>query len=190
MNLCNLKELGKNVKLVERGNMEYIQIMQSPLGKLTASSDGDNITGLWFENQKYYAATLEKENEVHDLFVFQLVKKWLDLYFAGSKPDFSIPVAPKGSLFRQAVWKILRTIPYGEIVTYGDIARQLKKTQGMNTSARAVGGAVGHNPISILIPCHRVIGAKGKLTGYAGGIDKKVQLLKLEHVSPEKLCMP
>lgn len=189
MNLCNLKELDKNVKLVERGNMEYIQTMQSPLGKLTASSDGDNITWLWFENQKYYAATLEKENEVHDLLVFQLVKKWLDLYFAESKPDFSIPVAPKGSPFRQAVWKILRTIPYGEIVTYGDIVKQLKETQGMNTSARAVGGAVGHNPISILIPCHRVIGAKGKLTGYAGGIDKKVQLLKLEHVSPEKLCM-
>lgn len=164
--------------------MHYICKLSSPVGMLTAASDGQSVTGLWLEGQKYYAFTLDGAAEEREVPVFGEVKRWLDLYFAGKRPDFCPPLAPKGSEFRQRVWKLLLSIPYGQVTTYGEIARRLESDRGgKKTSARAVGNAVGHNPISILIPCHRVVGADGSLTGYAGGVDKKIQLLKLEGVS-------
>ncbi len=171
--------------------MDYTRFISSPVGQLTVASDGHAITGLWLEGQKYYTATLEKEHEMRDIPVFQLVQDWLNIYFKGKQPEFSLPLAPRGSLFRQNVWNILCEIPYGTVVTYGSIAKQLNESgQGIHTSPRAVGGAVGHNPVSILIPCHRVIGSDGSLTGYAGGIDKKIQLLNLEHVEMGRLGTP
>lgn len=171
--------------------MDDIFMMPSPVGELTLSSDGQNLTGLWLEGQKYHGATLDKLTQGHMLPVFELTKKWLDIYFSGKQPDFSVPLAPKGSEFRQAVWNKLCEIPYGSVVTYGSIAKQINNSRsGHKTSARAIGGAVGHNPISILIPCHRVIGVNGNLTGYAGGINRKIQLLELERVPMENLHIP
>jgi len=156
--------------------MDYIMKYPSPLGELTVASDGENIVGLWLDGQKYFAATLNDEVCEKSLPVFDEVRRWLDVYFSGGEPDFTPPLAPRGSEFRRAVWAELLRIPYGETVSYGEIARRL----GGKNSARAVGGAVGHNPISVIIPCHRVVGANGSLTGYAGGVDKKIQLLQLE----------
>jgi len=164
--------------------MEYVYKIPSPVGLLTVASNEQSITGLWIEEQKYFGSTLtqdEKGDAGHSP-VIQSLKEWLDCYFAGRKPSFMPPVAPKGSVFRQAVWGILCQIPYGKTVTYGHIAALLEKETGTKTSARAVGGAVGHNPISILIPCHRVLGASGNLTGYAGGVDKKIILLQIEGI--------
>lgn len=161
---------------------EYI----SPIGKLTIASDGTNIVGLWLEGQKYFLDTLpEMPIENNDIPVFDKVRDWLDCYFNGEKPDIKeLPLKPIGGEFRQAVWQCLCEIPYGEVTTYGAIAKKVAIELGKESmSAQAVGGAVGHNPISIIIPCHRVIGANGILTGYAGGIDKKIQLLRLEGVS-------
>lgn len=156
----------------------------SPVGRLTLACDGENLVGLWLEGQKYFGDTLPCEavqNDEHP--VLFAAKQWLDSYFAGEKPDAAqLPLAPIGGVFRQQVWKILLDIPYGEVMTYGAIAKKLG-----TGCAQAVGGAVGHNPISIIIPCHRVVGAQGKLTGYAGGLDKKVFLLCHEGVDPEKL---
>ena len=154
--------------------MSYTYKSPSPIGAIVASSDGTNITGLWFKGQKYFASTLTSNAQKCDLPIFQKLQKWLNLYFTGIEPNFALPLKPFGSEFRQLIWKELCKIPYGQVVTYGNIAKKL------STSARAIGGAVGHNPISIIIPCHRVIGTNGNLTGYAGGIDKKIQLLKLE----------
>lgn len=160
----------------------------SPVGQLTIVSDGSNIVGVWMERQKYFMASLsETPVRNDDLPVFGEVRSWLDRYFAGERPDpGALPLKPSGSEFRQAVWKCLREIPYGEVTTYGAIAKKIAAEFGRKTmSAQAVGGAVGHNPISIIIPCHRVVGADGSLTGYAGGIEKKIQLLKLEGVDVE-----
>ena len=148
----------------------------SPVGELTIASDGESIVGLWLEGQKYFSATLNGEVTEKELPVFDEARRWLDIYFSGREPQFMLPLAPRGSELRRAVWAQLLKIPYGETATYGDIAKRL----GGKSSARAVGGAVGHNPISIIIPCHRVVGANGSLTGYAGGVDKKKQLLRLE----------
>jgi methylated-DNA-[protein]-cysteine S-methyltransferase len=162
-------------------NMEYVQKIKSPVGMLTVSSDGNNICGLWIEGQKYFAKTLEKDAAEQNLPVFEDVRKWLVIYFSGKKPDFMPPLLPKGSSFQKSVWDNLCKIPYGKTVTYGELAKQCEwENKGKRTSARAIGGAVGHNPVSILIPCHRVIGKNGSLTGYAGGIDKKIKLLELE----------
>lgn len=161
---------------------EYI----SPIGKLTIASDGSNIVGLWFEGQKYFLDTLpEMPIENNDVPVFDKVRDWLDCYFNGEKPDINeLPLRPIGGEFRQVVWQCLCEIPYGEVTTYGAIAKRIAVELGKESmSAQAVGGAVGHNPISIIIPCHRVVGANGSLTGYAGGIDKKIQLLRLEGAS-------
>jgi methylated-DNA-[protein]-cysteine S-methyltransferase len=158
--------------------MEYICEIKSPVGILTVSSDGNSISGLWLEGQKYFARTLEKDVSEQNLPIFDSVRKWLDIYFSGKEPDFMPPLMPKGNPFQKSIWDILIKIPYGKTTTYGEIAKCA------HTSARAVGNAVGHNPISILIPCHRVTGKNGSLTGYAGGIEKKMHLLKTEGVLP------
>ena len=165
--------------------MDYIYHTVSPLGGITAASDGQALTGLWFDGQKYYADTLSGEYEEKRLPVFEMTDRWLDVYFSGKQPDFTPPLRMRTSAFRRAVWEILLTIPYGQTATYGEIADKIAKQRGLaRMSARAVGGAVGHNAISLIIPCHRVVGADGSLTGYAGGIDRKVKLLKLEKNLP------
>lgn len=164
--------------------MFYMAHYISPLGEITLGSDGNGLAGLWLEGQKYYAdKVFETPIENADLAVFIAVKKWLDDYFDGKRPGLSdLPLSPRGGEFRQAVWAILCDIPYGELTTYGEIARKMAvHLNKANMSSQAVGGAVGHNPISIIIPCHRVVGSNGSLTGYAGGIDKKVKLLEHEH---------
>lgn len=171
--------------------MQYITHYQSPLGGITISSDGTAITGLWFDGQKYFASTLGADYKEKDLPVFAEAKRWLDIYFSGREPDFTPPLSLNGSVFRMAVWQILQSIPYGQTITYGDIAKQLAAQQGKaKMSAQAVGGTVGHNPISIIVPCHRVVGTGGSLTGYAGGIEKKVQLLELEGIDTNKFTVP
>ena len=152
-------------------------------------SDGDNLVGLYMENQKYYLNGLKQELTSKDnLQVFENTKKWLDRYFEKEKPSIKeIPIAPKGGEFRQKVWKILCEIPYGQTITYGEIAKKIaKEMHKEKMSAQAVGNAVGHNPISIIIPCHRVVGKDGNLTGYAGGIERKRILLELERGKVEK----
>ena len=166
---------------------------QSPLGMLTIASAGDNIVGLWMEGQKYFGGTLSGDMEKKDdLFVFKTVEDWLDRYFAGEKPSISeLPLCPKGGEFRQGVWEILREIPYGKVMSYGEIAGKMAaKTGRARMSAQAVGGAVGHNPISIIIPCHRVVGSNGSLTGYAGGIAAKIKLLEHEGADMSQLFVP
>lgn len=170
--------------------MQYIYKYSSPLGGITAASNGTALTGLWFDGQKYFAGNLSAEHEERDLPVFQKTKLWLELYFSKKVPDFTPPLSTAASPFRLRVWKILRSIPYGQTSTYGDIARQLAEETGKRVSAQAVGGAVGHNPISVIIPCHRVVGSGGSLTGYAGGLDKKIELLRLERVNVSKLTIP
>lgn len=170
---------------------EYICQYMSRLGKITFASDGESLTGLWLAGQKYYESTLKGAAVEKELPVFDLTKRWLDLYLTGQEPDFKVPMAPRGSVFRQRIWKILGEIPFGQVTTYGEIGRQLARAEGKATmSAQAVGGAVGHNPISILIPCHRVVGSDGNLTGYAGGLDIKIKLLELEGADMEKLYRP
>ena len=160
--------------------MLYTSHYASPLGRMTLVSDGTALVGLYFDGQKYFAEGLDAKRTQKNLPVFEEARRWLDVYFSGRKPDFTPPTAPAGTAFQQSVWEILRTIPYGQTVTYGAIARRIEQNTGCRMSAQAVGGAVGRNPISILIPCHRVIGADGSLTGYAGGIDKKERLLRWE----------
>lgn len=161
--------------------MNYICTIPSPVGILTMASDGENLTGLWLAKQKYFGAGLKSDAAEIDLPVFENVKKWLDCYFSGKKPELTLPVKLYGSEFRQSVWNILREIQYGETMTYGEISKRFSESKA-NVYSRAVGNAVGHNPISIIIPCHRVIGSDGSLTGYAGGIDAKKYLLKLEGI--------
>lgn len=163
--------------------MEYTHHYDSPLGGITLASDGEALTGLWFDGQKYFGEALGKEHEQKNLPVFELADKWLDIYFSGKAPDFTPPLSMKATPFRKAVWEILLTIPYGKTMTYGEIADRIAKQKGLpHMSAQAVGGAVGHNAISLIIPCHRVVGTNGSLTGYAGGIDKKRKLLIMEKV--------
>lgn len=169
--------------------MQYIYTYYSPIGNLTLASNGIDLTGLWFDGQNYFGSTLEPERQTKSLPIFQQVSLWLDDYFAGKHPKATIPLSPVGSPFRQAVWNLLLGIPYGQVTTYGAIAKQLQQQTGKSVSAQAVGGAVAHNPISILIPCHRVISASGNLTGYAGGLEKKSYLLQLEGISPDRLHM-
>lgn len=153
----------------------------SPLGGITLASSGEALTGLWFEGQKYYPQNLVAESSEVKLPIFTETVKWLDFYFSGKEPGFTPPISLHTTPFRKAVYDILLTIPYGQTMTYGEIARILAEQQGAeHMSAQAVGSAVGHNPVSIIIPCHRVVGADGSLTGYAGGLDKKTALLKLE----------
>lgn len=165
--------------------MVYIAKYKAPIANITLAEENNALIGLWMEGQKYYPASLIERAERKETSPLLIkTKKWLDEYFAGGKPLISeLPLAPAGSEFRQSVWKILCEIPYGEVITYGDIAKKAAAGSGLEKmSAQAVGGAVGHNPISIIIPCHRVIGADGSLTGYAGGMDKKRWLLEREGV--------
>lgn len=173
--------------------MLYTTGYSSPIGPLTLASDGKGINGLWMQGQKYYAATMKGEVEENgDLPIFAKAKNWLDAYFSGQKPDIAeLPLSPSGSEFRKSVWKLLCEIPYGQCTTYGKIAQKLAASMNKKSmSSQAVGGAVGHNPISIIIPCHRVIGSNGSLTGYAGGISKKIKLLELEGANMAGFFVP
>ena len=173
--------------------MYYSSKYSSPVGSITLASDGKSLIGLWMEGQKYHGDSIFKNMTADDdVPVFDKTKKWLDKYFAGKKPAIgTLPIAPVGSDFRREVWKILCEIPYGEVITYGSIAKKMAAKLNRNTmSSQAVGGAVGHNPISIIIPCHRVVGTNGSLTGYAGGIKTKIKLLELEGVDMSGLTVP
>ena len=171
--------------------MDYIHHYNSPLGGITLASDGTALTGLWFDGQKYFAAHLSSDHEEKALPVFEQTEHWLDIYFTGKAPDFTPPLHMRATPFRKAVWDILLTIPYGKTMTYGEIADRIAKQKGLpRMSAQAVGGAIGHNLISLIIPCHRVVGSDGSLTGYAGGIDRKMKLLTLEHTDMSTLFIP
>lgn len=171
--------------------MEYVSHYESPFGDITLASDGEALIGLWFDKQKYFADALDEKHEEKELQIFGQTKRWLDIYFSGKEPDFTPPLRMKTTPFRRAVWEIMLTIPYGKTMTYGEIAQRIAQQKGIKQmSAQAVGGAVGHNSISLIIPCHRVVGANGSLTGYAGGIDKKIKLLTLEKADIEKLFVP
>ena len=175
--------------------MYYSTTYPSPTGIITLACDGDgkNLVGLWMEGQKYHGDTIpEAMSENNDMPIFDAAKKWLDRYFTGEKPEIAdLPLAPIGGEFRQGVWSILCEIPYGEVITYGGIAKKMAaKMNKESMSSQAVGGAVGHNPISIIIPCHRVVGSNGSLTGYAGGIKKKIKLLELERVDMSRFFVP
>lgn len=164
--------------------IHYINKYVSPLGLITMASDGDSLTGLWFEGQTHYASTLSADVMERSLPVFVETSKWLDIYFSGRNPDFVPPLCLIGSSFRMSVWRLLPEIPYGQVTTYKAIADRLcLQTGKARMSTRAVGGAIGHNPISIIVPCHRVIGSNGNLTGYAGGINLKEELLRMEHLN-------
>jgi methylated-DNA-[protein]-cysteine S-methyltransferase len=164
--------------------MLYTCTIDTPLGNMTAAAEGEVLVGLWFEGQKYYPSRTAGWVPDPDRPVFGTVTDYLGRYFSGSAEAPDIPLDPQGSPFQKAVWSLLRTIPMGQVVTYGQIAKQMAQSRGLaSMSAQAVGGAVGHNPISILIPCHRVVGARNALTGYAGGLDRKAALLRLEKTS-------
>lgn len=160
--------------------MKYINFYTSPLGKMMMASDGEALTGLWFDGQKYFP-TLSADCEIVNLPVFTDTKRWLDEYFAGRIPNFTPKLKLTGTAFRKHVWQMLRRIPYGRLTTYKTLANMLAEASGQpSMSAQAVGGAVGHNPIVLIIPCHRVVGSDGNMTGYAAGTDKKQALLALE----------
>lgn len=160
--------------------MDYTQHYDSPLGGITLASDGEALVGLWFDGQQHFGEGLSPEHEERSVPVLDAVKDWLDAYFAGQRPDFTPPLAPRGTDFRRAVWALLLEIPCGQTVTYSELARRLADKGYPRASARAVGGAVARNPISLIIPCHRVLGANGALTGYAGGVERKGKLLEME----------
>ena len=181
--------------------MIYMATYESPIGKLFLTAENEALIGLWIQGQKYFPKELFSgrvwggEPAGEDCTILARAATWLDQYFAGDRPrpeqlkmtpGVALGVLPPVSDFRQQVWKLLLEIPYGEVVTYGELARRLAQRRGLNSmSAQAVGGAVGHNPLSIIIPCHRVVGTDGGLTGYAGGVEKKRWLLKLEGVLEE-----
>lgn len=171
--------------------MQYTAAYQSSVGDVLLAADETGLTGLWFEGEKFYALSLDPEHEERETPIFAITRRWLDIYFSGHEPDFMPPVHMIGSEFHRCVWELLLQIPYGTAVTYGDLARQVARRRGLRRmSAQAVGGAVGHNEISIIVPCHRVVGTNGSLTGYAGGVDKKRRLLELEGVDMEKFFVP
>lgn len=161
--------------------MVFTRRYESPLGGMTMAGDGEALTGLWFDGQEHFASTLSGMCSDRNLPVFDETVRWLDIYFSGKAPDFTPALRLRGTAFRHAVWEVLLTIPYGRTVSYGQIAERLTGWTGVcRASAQAIGGAVGHNPVSLIIPCHRVIGADGSLTGYAGGIERKAKLLRME----------
>ena len=173
--------------------MVYTMRYDSPIGGLLLAEKDGALVGVWMEGQKYFLGSLKEEmQESSNSPMLRQAGQWLDCYFGGEKPEIGrLRLAPMGSEFRKAVWKILCEIPYGSVTTYGEISKKIAAGRGLERmSAQAVGGAVGHNPISIIIPCHRVVGANGSLTGYAGGLQKKIALLTLEGVDTGKLIIP
>lgn len=171
--------------------MIFTQHYNSPVGGLLLAADNSGLIGLWLDGEKYFADSLPESNAERETTILCDAKRWLDVYFSGREPDFMPPLHPSGSDFRKAVWKLLLEIPYGKTVTYGELAKKLAVQRGIpRMSAQAVGGAVGHNEISIIIPCHRVVGTNGSLTGYAGGIEKKIRLLELEKVDMSCFFVP
>lgn len=169
----------------------FIRHYDSPLGRILLAADERGLTGLWFEGQKYFARTLPTECEERETPALADAAHWLDVYFSGHEPDFTPPLHPAGTPFQRTVWALLGQIPYGETTTYGALAQTLAARVGLaSMSAQAVGGAVGHNPISLMIPCHRVVGTNGSLTGYGGGIARKVKLLELERADMHGLFVP
>jgi methylated-DNA-[protein]-cysteine S-methyltransferase len=173
----------KYYSIVKKEAPMYTCVIDTPLGPIRAAAETTALTGLWFAGQRYYPEDTAVWINMPDQAIFGLLRGWLESYFEGKNPE-PLPLAPQGTPFQQLVWTLLLKIPYGQTTTYGTLAAQLT-----GASPRAVGGAVGHNPISLLIPCHRVIGADGSLTGYAGGIDRKKALLSLERHCPEHHCM-
>ena len=170
--------------------MHYTTFYESPIGRMLLAADDTGLTGLWFEGQKYFARCLDRETEEKELPVFAEAKRWLDIYFSGKEPDFTPPLHFTGTDFQKEVWEILCAIPYGQTMTYGAIADQLAKKRGLSRmSAQAVGGAVAHNNLSIIVPCHRVVGSDGSLTGYAGGIERKTFLLNLENAKAAEVTI-
>ena len=171
--------------------MIFTQHYNSPVGDLLLAADNSGLIGLWLDGEKYFADSLPESHDERETTILCDAKRWLDVYFSGREPDFMPPLHPSGSDFRKAVWKLLLEIPYGKTVTYGELAKKLAVQRGIACmSAQAVGGAVGHNEISIIIPCHRVVGTNGSLTGYAGGIEKKIRLLELEKVDMSCFFVP
>lgn len=171
--------------------MIYTYHYPSPLGGITLASNGDALTGLWFDGQKYFGDTLPADHAEKSLPLFEQTAHWLDTYFSGKAPAFTPPLCMETTPFRKRVWEILLTIPFGQTMTYGEIAAKIAAEKGLPTmSSQAVGGAVGHNAISLIIPCHRVVGANGSLTGYAGGIERKEALLRLEGADLTRLFRP
>lgn len=171
--------------------MIYTHTYLSPIGRMTLTADALGLTGIWYNGQKHFPAELAACDETRLSPVLESTKVWLDCYFDGGCPDFTPPLHPQGTPFQQAVWQLLLTIPYGTTATYKFLAEHLARERGLRTmSAQAVGGAVGRNPISIIIPCHRIVGSNGSLTGYAGGIERKVHLLTLEHALRDDMFVP
>ncbi len=157
--------------------MRYVNFYESPLGRLLLAADENGLCGLWFDGQKYFADGLDSDHEEKNIAVFDQTRRWLDIYFDGRRPDFMPPLNFVGTEFQRRVWRLLLMIPRGATMTYGALARAINMK-----SARAIGGAVARNKISIIVPCHRVIGSNGKLIGYSAGVDKKLKLLELEGV--------
>ncbi len=172
--------------------MIYMTTHLSPVGRLTLASSGESLNGLWIEGQKYFGQSVGEMTNRDDIPIFHRTKRWLNRYFAGEKPDIcELPLEPIGSAFRQMIWRFLCEIPYGRVTTYGEIAKKAaEQLHREHMSGQAVGGAVGHNPISIIIPCHRVVGANGSLTGYAAGVDVKIKLLEIEGTDTSCLFVP
>lgn len=173
--------------------MIYTTEFDSPIGRITTAEVDGTLIGLWLENQNYFESTISKDTQKNDnLRIFTDTRNWLDRYFAKKRPAISeLPLSPSGSDFRKSVWRILCKVPYGEVTTYGEVAREIANERGIaKMSAQAIGGALAHNPISIIIPCHRVVGADGSLIGYAGGIDKKIKLLEYEGVDTSSFFVP
>ena len=171
--------------------MIYTKSYLSPLGAITIACDASAIIGLWFNGQKHFATVLQgrqvRQSQNHPL--LEMATRWLDIYFSGHNPDFLPPLKYDLTPFRTRVCQIMLTIPYGRTMTYGEIAKQIAQERGVEKiSGQAVGGAVGHNPIALMIPCHRVVGANGKLTGYAGGLERKEKLLALEQLHRNFTC--
>lgn len=171
--------------------MIHTQHYESPLGGILLAADEEGLVGLWFEGQKYFAAHMDAQTDETCTPMIREAGRWLDAYFEGKTPDFTPPLHPSGTQFQLAVWKLLLSIPYGETTTYGALAARLAAQMGRESmSAQAVGGAVGHNPVSVIIPCHRVVGTGGSLTGYAGGVERKRRLLELERVDMTSFFVP
>lgn len=182
-----------NILSTEDKNKIYINYIESPVGNIMLAAKDEKLIGAWIQGQKYFANKLGRDvTETDNCQVLEVAKDWFMEYFSGNKPDINrVPMAPNGSEFAKEVWQILKEIPYGEVITYGEIAKIMAKERGLaKMSAQAVGGAVGHNPLSIIVPCHRVVGTNGNLTGYAGGLEKKIQLLAHEGLDMGKFSMP